>query len=227
MLQMPIECKGSNFTLLVFYLYNSQPEIIRKALQDKINQAPVFLQNAPIVLNVSALNNNTNWEKMKHAINKTGLRIVGISGCTDKLLKQKIDQSGLPILSEGKESFNLNNTSVSIPQNINKTRIIHTPIRSGQQIYARNTDLILTNNVSAGAELIADGNIHIYGIMRGRALAGANGDRDCQIFCTNFFGELISIAGEYWIIDQIPTKFFGKSVRLYLKDGTLTIQNLN
>ncbi len=63
-----------------------------------------------------------------------------------------------------------------------KTRIVNTPVRSGQQIYARNADLIVTSSVSAGAELVADGNIHIYGMMRGRALAGASGDRECQIF---------------------------------------------
>ncbi len=91
-----------------------------------------------------------------------------------------------------------------------KTRIVNTPVRSGQQIYARDADLIVTNSVSAGAELVADGNIHIYGMMRGRALAGASGDRDCQIFCTNLAAELVSIAGEYWIMDQIPEEFLVK-----------------
>ena len=100
-------------------------------------------------------------------------------------------------------------------------------VRSGQQIYARDADLIITSSVSAGAELVADGNIHIYGMMRGRALAGAGGDRDCQIFCTNLAAELVSIAGEYWIMDQIPEAFFGKAARLCLQDGALTIQTLN
>jgi len=87
--------------------------------------------------------------------------------------------------------------------------------------------LIVTNHVSAGAELIADGNIHVYGMMRGRALAGASGDRDAQIFCTNLAAELVSIAGVYWLSDQIPATFSGKAARLQLAESDLTIQPLN
>lgn len=89
--------------------------------------------------------------------------------------------------------------------------MIDQPVRSGQRIYAPHCDLIVTNHVSAGAELIADGNIHVYGMMRGRALAGAGGDRDAQIFCTHLAAELVSIAGEYWLSDNIPAEFLWQS----------------
>ncbi len=108
-----------------------------------------------------------------------------------------------------------------------KTRLIDTPVRSGQRIYAPQCDLIVTSHVSAGAELIADGNIHVYGMMRGRALAGASGDRETQIFCTNLMAELVSIAGEYWLSDQIPAEFYGKAARLQLVENALTVQPLN
>ncbi|MRF57582.1 septum site-determining protein MinC, partial [Salmonella enterica] len=88
-------------------------------------------------------------------------------------------------------------------------------------------DLIVTNHVSAGAELIADGNIHVYGMMRGRALAGAGGDREAQIFCSHLTAELVSIAGEYWLSDNIPAEFYGKAARLRLGDTALTIQPLS
>ena len=236
MSQTPIEFKGSSFTLSVVHLHHSQPEVIRQALQDKINQAPAFLQNAPVVLNVSALNGDINWKQMQQAVSATGLRIVGVSGCKDDALKKMIARAGLPVLTEGKENRKrAEEPAVEVAPPIvaptaetaSKTRIISTPVRSGQQIYARNADLIVTNSVSAGAELVADGNIHIYGMMRGRALAGASGERDSQIFCTNLAAELVSIAGEYWIMDQIPAEFFGKAARLCLKDGALTIQTLN
>ncbi len=97
-------------------------------------------------------------------------------------------------------------------------------MRSGQRIYAPQCDLIVTSHVSAGAELIADGNIHVYGMMRGRALAGASGDRETQIFCTNLMAELVSIAGEYWLSDQIPAEFYGKAARLQLVENALTVQ---
>ncbi len=235
MSQTPIEFKGSSFTLSVVHLHHSQPEVIRQALQDKIDQAPAFLQNAPVVLNVSALNGDINWKQMQQAVIATGLRIVGVSGCKDEALKRMIARAGLPVLSEGKENRKRVETAEievapaapQVAEAASKTRIINTPVRSGQQIYARNADLIVTSSVSAGAELVADGNIHIYGMMRGRALAGVGGQSDSQIFCTNLAAELVSIAGEYWIMDQIPTEFFGKAARLCLKEGALTIQTLN
>lgn len=172
---------------------------------------------------------------MQQAVLATGLRIVGVSGCKDEALKRMIARAGLPVLAEGKEARPQAAAPQPIPEPLpavtetvaTKTRIVNTPVRSGQQIYARDADLIITSSVSAGAELVADGNIHIYGMMRGRALAGASGDRNCQIFCTNLAAELVSIAGEYWIMDQIPQEFFGKAARLCLQDGALTIQTLN
>lgn len=233
--QSPIEFKGSSFTLSVVHLHHSQPDVVRQALQEKIDQAPAFLQNAPVVLNISALSGDINWKQMQQAISATGLRIVGVSGCKDDAQKKMVARAGLPVLSEGKENRKTAEAPPAeeaaapavVTESINKTRVVNTPVRSGQQIYARNADLIVTSSVSAGAELVADGNIHIYGMMRGRALAGASGDRDCQIFCTHLAAELVSIAGEYWIMDQIPAEFFGKAARLCLKEGALTIQTLN
>lgn len=230
MSQSPIELKGSSFTLSVVHLHHDQPDVVRQALQDKIDQAPAFLKNAPVVLNVATLSGDVNWKQMQQAVNATGLRIVGVSGCKDDALKRMIARAGLPILAEGKEqkkSVEPAPVTPAVENPVAKTRVINTPVRSGQQIYARNADLIVTNSVSAGAELVADGNIHVYGMMRGRALAGASGDRDCQIFCTSLSAELVSIAGEYWIMDQIPAEFFSKAARLSLKDGALTIQTLN
>ncbi|ATZ11756.1 septum site-determining protein MinC [Erwinia amylovora] len=230
MSQSSIELKGSNFTLSVIHLHHTDPAIVRKALEVKVSQAPAFLKNAPVVVNVAALTSEVNWRQMKQAILECGLLIVGISGCKDEQLKRIITGSGLPVLNEGKEQKN--NIDIppvaTSPEPANgKTRVISSPVRSGQQIYAKDCDLIVTNSVSAGAELIADGNIHIYGMMRGRALAGANGDKNCQIFCTSLSAELVSISGNYWIMDQIPAEYFGKASRLYLEDGALTIQTLN
>ncbi|MGB9096453.1 septum site-determining protein MinC [Erwinia sp.] len=230
MSQTPIELKGSSFTLSVVHLHHADPDVVRQALQDKVNQAPAFLKNAPVVLNVASLTSEVNWRLMQQAVTSTGLHIVGVSGCKDEPLKRIINRAGLPLLSEGKEQKKAVEViepvkSVELPPV--KTRVINTPVRSGQQIYAKNCDLIVTNSVSAGAELVADGNIHIYGMMRGRALAGASGDRDCQIFCTSLSAELVSIAGEYWMMDHIPAEFFGKASRLCLRDGALTIQTLN
>ncbi|UVK77043.1 MAG: Z-ring positioning protein MinC [Sodalis sp. Fle] len=218
MSQTPIELKGSNFTLSVIHVHDAQPEEIRRAIQEKIKQAPSFLQNAPVVINVARLSHESDWFEMYQAVSATGLYVVGVSGCNDNKLKQTIISRGLPLLTEGKPLM-------QAPP-VAKTLLINTPVRSGQQIYARNSDLIITNSVSDGAEIIADGNIHIYGMMRGRALAGASGDGECKIFCTHFFPEIISISGQYWLSDQIPNKFLGKTALLSLQNGKLTIQPL-
>jgi septum site-determining protein MinC len=231
----PIELKGSSFTLSVVHLHDAKPEVIRQALEDKIALAPAFLKHAPVVVNVSGLDAPVNWKLLQQAVSSTGLRIVGISGCKDAELKADIDRAGLPILTEGKEKApRPAPVAVQTPpppvQNVTpvtKTRLIDVPVRSGQRIYAPNCDLIVTSHVSAGAELIADGNIHVYGMMRGRALAGASGDRDAQIFCTHLTAELVSIAGEYWLSDKIPAEFYGKAARLRLADDALTVQPLN
>ncbi|MCG8709922.1 septum site-determining protein MinC [Brenneria sp. 4F2] len=228
MSQTPIELKGSSFTLSVVHLHDSQPEVIYQALQEKIEQAPAFLKNAPVVINVAALTAETDWIKLQQAISSTGLRVVGISGCKDEQLKQTITQAGLPLLSEGKEQRRALDPAAAPPAAV-QTKVVNTPVRSGQQIYARNSDLIITNGVSAGAEVIADGNIHIYGMMRGRALAGVSGDVHSQIFCTHLAAELVSIAGRYWLSDQIPASYSGQAVRINLNllDNVLNIQPLD
>ncbi|SCC17154.1 septum site-determining protein MinC [Kosakonia oryzendophytica] len=226
----PIELKGSSFTLSVVHLHDAKPEVIRQALEDKIAQAPAFLQHAPVVINVSTLEGPVNWPRLQQSITETGLRIVGISGCKDSELKAEIERAGLPILTEGKEKAPrkaIDPEPAPIVTPVTKTRLIDAPVRSGQRIYAPHCDLIVTSHVSAGAELIADGNIHVYGMMRGRALAGASGDREAQIFCTHLTPELVSIAGEYWLSDQIPADYYGKAARLRLADNALTIQPLN
>ncbi|NDL62484.1 septum site-determining protein MinC [Acerihabitans arboris] len=225
MSQTPIELKGSSFTLSVIHVHDAQPEDIRQALQEKIEQAPAFLKDAPVVINVATLTRDTDWEQLRQTFLDTGLHVVGVSGCKDDRLKKAIVRSGLPLLNEGKPQKRA--APPAAPAAALKTRRVDTPVRSGQQIYARDCDLIVTSSVSAGAELIADGNIHIYGMMRGRALAGASGDAQCQIFCTHLSPELVSIAGQYWLSDQIPAEYAGKAARLSLKDNTLTIQPLN
>ena len=109
------------------------------------------------------------------------------------------------------------------------TMFVDRPLRSGQQVYARGTDLVLLAGVSPGAEVIADGSIHCYGPLRGRAIAGAQGDHAAHILASNFGPELVSIAGVYRTFDRgIPEAFAGKPtlVRLNGTDHTLNIDVL-
>jgi len=88
----------------------------------------------------------------------------------------------------------------------------------------RGGDLVVTAPVSAGAEIMADGNIHVYGVLRGRALAGAGGNVEARIFCSRLEAELVSIAGRYLVSDQLPPEQRGQPVQIALVDDRLTIE---
>lgn len=106
-------------------------------------------------------------------------------------------------------------------------KVHNTPVRSGQQLYIRQGDLTLTAPVGAGAEVIADGNVHIYGVLRGRAIAGAQGDTNARIFCHSLQAELVAIAGIYVVADDIPAEVRGKPVHIKLDGERLDFQALD
>ncbi|WP_343182371.1 septum site-determining protein MinC [Buchnera aphidicola] len=226
----PIKFQGHVFTFLVLYINTSAAHIVKHEILKKMRIKPFLFKNASIILNISYLQSKINWKTMKTAILSTGLKIVGILNCKNKILKNLILQSGLPILNYQEQYVKKNNCaknqSFSYQNKKMQSTIIDQPVRSGQKIFVCKSDLIILNHVNTGAELIADGNIHVYGEMRGRVLAGFNGDITKNIFCTNFFAELVSIAGEYLLIEKIPSIFLGKSVHIFLKDYNLSIKPL-
>lgn len=104
--------------------------------------------------------------------------------------------------------------------------VLSQPLRAGQIVVAENRDAVAVAAVNMGAELIADGNIHVYSVLRGRALAGARGNDQARIFCQRLEAELVSIAGVYASADEIPKDKHGKAVQIYLRDGSLVIAEL-
>lgn len=94
-------------------------------------------------------------------------------------------------------------------------------VRSGQRLYARHRDLVVTAAVAAGAEVMADGCVHIYGSLRGRAMAGARGDLSARVFCQDFHAELVSIAGVFRIFETMPAELAGKPVQVWLDGDAL------
>ncbi len=105
-------------------------------------------------------------------------------------------------------------------------KIVKEPVRAGQQIYAKNADLIALAQIQPGAELMADGNIHIYSSLRGRAHAGVGGDSNTQIFCRSMEAQLISIGGIYLVNEEIETQFLGQPVQIGCQNETIVMQAL-
>lgn len=107
------------------------------------------------------------------------------------------------------------------------SRIVHQPVRSGQQIYEANGDLIVLAPVGAGAEVMAAGNVHVYGPIRGRVLAGVHGDTQARIFCQSLEAELVSIGGHYKISEDLQGSYWKRPVQIQLKDDALIITPLD
>lgn len=114
-------------------------------------------------------------------------------------------------------------TAPTTASNANPGLVQSLPVRSGQQVYADNRDLTVLSAVGAGAEVLADGSIHIYGALRGRALAGAQGFEQARIFCREFRAELVAIAGNYKVLDEVPKELHGKPVQVWLENDELKI----
>lgn len=140
---------------------------------------------------------------------------------TTKTPPQALPESSAENLSEAPAGIlpeNLDEMPISSPPLSAPTRIIDRPLRSGQQIYARGGDLVMLAAVNAGAEVIADGSIHVYAPLRGRALAGASGDTDARIFTTRLEAELVSIAGLYRTFEHgIPDGLAGRPAKIQLR----------
>ena len=104
--------------------------------------------------------------------------------------------------------------------------LVDRPVRSGQQLYARDTDLVVVGQVGPGAEVIADNNIHVYGPLRGRALCGVSGNTAARIFCQSLEAELVSVAGNFRMLETIPENLRGRPAKIFLDKERLTIEPL-
>ncbi|MGQ0501501.1 MAG: septum site-determining protein MinC [Panacagrimonas sp.] len=167
------------------------------------------------------------------AMQSVGLRPIG---AVDGALARAAGVVGLAVLPADLVSENVQRAAevaavapvqlqvVSAPRK--PARIVTEPIRSGRQVYADGADLIVMNTVSPGAEVIADGCVHVYGALRGRAIAGAQGDTDARVFCRNLDAELLAVAGIYAVAEQIQGTLRGLAVQAMLVDGTLKIEKL-
>jgi len=236
-----VELKGSVFTLTVLRLRSFDVESVGAAIRERIAQAPRFFKNAPIVLDLKDLNsiNKTyNFNQLLSTLREKHLLIpVGVRHGSPTQNEAAL-QAGLAIMQSG-DTFTdeLDSADTQAPANPNGEQaesmqprrqsstatFVDHPIRSGQQVYAKGGDLIITAAVNAGAEVLADGNIHVYAPLRGRALAGIQGDENARIICQCMEAELISIAGNYRVFDEVPEQYLRKPVQVYLQGDKLNI----
>jgi septum site-determining protein MinC len=172
---------------------------------------------------------------LTNIIRKAGLLPIGIRGGNVQQNKQAL-KLHIPVYSVHSGSVSAEaqkqKTIIPVPEpkteidtDIIATTMITQPIRSGQRIYASG-DLVILAQVSAGAEIMAEGNIHVYNTLRGRALAGVRGNAEARIFCFDLQAELISIAGNYKISEDLDETVRDKPVQIYLQDHALIIKDI-
>ena len=219
-------------------------------MRDRVQRAPNLFARAAVVLDFGGLSQVPALEQARALVD--GLRAAGVLPVAlaygTKEIEALSQQLGLPLLAKFRAQYEPATQAatpapaavepapakaVSAPApakpatSASPGLMQASPVRSGQQVYAENRDLTVLSAVGAGAEAIADGSIHIYGALRGRALAGAQGNEEARIFCREFHAELVAVAGHYKVLEDIPAELRGKPVQVWLEKGQLKLAALH
>jgi len=248
MIDVNFQLKGSAVTVVILAISHYQPETLGAELKEKIDQAPQFFANSPVLINLDRLENPealTDLSELLTICRQLELQPLGFTGVPEVLLAS-VNATGLARLPTPSER------ALKLPKKIDEataetservvetvvervveerlvqrqSRLVTRPVRSGQQIYAEGADLIVLAQVSEGAEVLADGNIHVYGTLRGRALAGVRGDESARIFCQQLEAELVSIAGNFVLQDALPTELLKKPAQISLSGPKVLVEPL-
>ncbi|WP_115718084.1 septum site-determining protein MinC [Gallaecimonas mangrovi] len=222
---MSLLFKGTSFTLSVLALADADIDDFAEKLADKVTQAPGFFQGAPLVVDLGALTQEPNLDSLHQAITAQGMVPVGLIHCPDTL-KSKARAAGWALMQPGRQPTPAKpQPQAEAPKAAPylAAQVHQGQVRSGQQLYAKDRDLVILGTVGAGAEVIADGCIHIYGNLRGRAIAGAAGDTQARVFCRKLEAELVSIAGTYWLSDDLQGGQWQQATQIWLEEEKLAL----
>ncbi len=249
--QKTFQIKGELSTLMVLYLSGIDLKALEDDLSKQIEKSPQLFKGLPIVVDLIAIEagNNIDLKWLKNLLLARDLVPVGLRNVNESL-QEKAKAAGWAVLADiGNKSRQVETLSSAFTNDakdtttsavekvkvVERVKEVYLPIgttlhvqqvRSGQQLSVPKGDLVVVNSVNEGAELLVDGNIHVYGSLRGRALAGIHGDHSVRIFCQSLEAELLSIAGFYKMQEDIPQSLWGKSVQVYLEDEELKITPL-
>lgn len=222
-----LELKGRMLSATRIRVLDADPAAIASHLADLKRQMPQALKGMVAVLESDTV---LDLPALIAALREAGIQPVGVG---DGALTPAAVKAGLAVLPKDTRPRTAD-PAPAAPAPVaatetprRSTKVITEPVRSGQQIYAEDADLVVLSAVSPGAEVIADGCVHVYGPLRGRALAGARGDENARVFARRFEAELVAIAGVYAVADQIQNAKSGEATQAYLVNGKLVIEPLH
>ena len=234
---------GGMFTVMVVRVdYPNDPEF-ESRLAEQIARSPTFFANAPVVMDLQHCTGAASadaFHALRRMLKRQHLIAVGVQNANATQIRAAMnaDLAAFAPANAGRRTETAEPAAAPAPQPVRqppsappviaagavaRTKVITQPVRSGTQVYARGGDLIVLASVSPGAEVIADGHVHIYGALRGRAIAGASGDTDARIFVGRLEAELLCVAGHYLVSEAIESSHIGRAVQVTLVDDRLTI----
>lgn len=224
-----LRVRGRSFLALVL---SPDPDLQSwlASLDKQIKKSAQFFFGKPVILNLEQLACDTQGlAELYDAMQERNIQVIAIEG----------GDPSWPVLSKWKNLYNLtggrNVDSLTLPEPEEEkppqpkhtpSLIIRDPVRSGQSVLFPEGDIIIISSVASGAEIVAGGNIHVYGSLRGRAIAGVSGQSKSCIFATHMQAELLAIDGYYMTAEEIDPKFFNKSAYAYLENDTIILLNL-
>ncbi|MEX6503141.1 septum site-determining protein MinC [Pseudomonas zhanjiangensis] len=233
------QLKGSMLAITVMELAHNDLARLDQQLAAKVAQAPGFFSNTPLVLALDKLpqdEGTLDLAALMALCRRHGLRTLAVRANRedDIAAAAALDLPVLPpsgarerVIDPGAGSSPAKPPEKPAEPEVRPSKLITSPVRGGQQVYAQGGDLIVLAPVSAGAELLADGNIHVYAPMRGRALAGIKGNEQARIFCQQMGAELLSIAGHYKTAEDLRRDpLWGEAVHVCLSGDVLNITRL-
>ena len=245
MTDVNFQLKGTTVTVVVLELSHYCPDSFPQQLAEKVQQAPQFFDQSPLLINLEKLTADSppDLARLLEQCREQRLQPIAFKGAGDHLAGAVRD-TGLALLPDARTPMSSRELDVPKPAVAteepgvvirtvveeklvhNPAKVITRPVRSGQQVYAEGSDLVIMANVSEGAEVLADGNIHVYGALRGRALAGVRGDSNARIFCQQMEAELISVAGSFLLADAIDDSIRKQAAQVHLADDSLKVAKL-
>lgn len=224
-----VRMRGRSYVAFVF-----TPEIPVVGWLEEIDttlaRSPGFFVGKPVVLDLSALDlSRAGITHLVNSLEERSIRVLGIEGVD----AEKLTTSMPPLLTGGRSCVITRTETRPEPAEKSEARpkanslLLESPVRSGQSIVFTDGDVTVLGSVGSGAEIVAGGSIHIYGTLRGRAMAGVNGNSSARIYCQKIEAELLAIDGFYQTAEEIDVSLRNRPAQAWLHGDTMKITPLN
>jgi len=215
------DLKGTSLSLHTLFLHSINIGEIEYKIKTLVTKAPLMFNNTPIILDCCYLNEHIPrqlLDALRKLLRTYGMSLIGIRNASP----EDIDQASpleIPIINPSNNKIAHEDLKRKPASNHNKIYPNH--LRSGQQLSNILGDITILGNVNPGAEVISSGNITIVGALRGKALAGIQGNSQATIYCRECYGELVAINGIHQTIEKLPRRYIGKSLIWRLNNNEL------